>query len=157
MNGYAIDTHTAIEKLKAVGFAANQAEVVTSLFTGPGSSLATKEDLKILASELRVEIGEVRSELKEEIGGLRSEVKEDISKLDGRITELRSELKEDISKLDGRITELRSELKGDTARLDGRITELDSDIARLRLEIRFLVLFLSLLIAPMFLQSFGLF
>ena len=102
MNGYAIDTHTAIEKLKAVGFAAQQAEAVTSLFTGPGSSLATKEDLKIMASELRVEIATVRSEVKEDI-----------------------------------------------ARLEG-------DIARLRLEFRFVVLFMSLLIVPMFLRSFGL-
>ena len=82
MNGYAIGTHTAIEKLKAVGFAADQAEVVTSLFTGPGSSLATKEDLKIMASELRVEIG-----------GVRSEVKEDIARVEGDIARLRLEIR----------------------------------------------------------------
>ena len=109
MNGYAIGTHTAIEKLKAVGFAADQAEVVTSLFTGPGSSLATKEDLKIMASELRVEIGGVRSELKEDIAGLEA----------GQAV-----LKEQVSSL--------------------------------RIEIRFVVLFMSLLIVPMFLRSFGL-
>ena len=120
MNGYAIDTHTAIEKLKAVGFAAQQAEAVTSLFTGPGSSLATKEDLKIMASELRVEIG-----------GVRSEVKEDIA-------------------------ELRSEMRGDIARVEGDIARVEGDIARLRLEFRFVVLFMSLLIVPMFLRSFGL-
>ena len=142
MNGYAIDTHTAIEKLKAVGFAAQQAEAVTSLFTGPGSSLATKEDLKIMASELRVEIGVVRSEVKEDIAELRSEVKEDIAGL-------RSEVKEEITRLEGGITELRSEVKGDIARVEG-------DIARLRLEFRFVVLFMSLLIVPMFLRSFGL-
>ena len=95
MNGYAIDTHTAIEKLKAVGFAANQAEVVTSLFTGPGSSLATKEDLKIMASELRVEIGGVRSELKEEIAGMRSELKEEIAGLEAG----QAVLKEQVSSL----------------------------------------------------------
>ena len=146
MNGYAIDTHTAIEKLKAVGFAVQQAEAVTSLFTGPGSSLATKEDLKIMASELRVEIATVRSELKEDIAGLRSELKEEIAGLRSEVKEeiagLRSEVKEEIAGL-------RSEVKGDIARLEG-------DIARLRLEFRFVVLFMSLLIVPMFLRSFGL-
>ena len=116
MNGYAIDTHTAIEKLKAVGFAAQQAEAVTSLFTGPGSSLATKEDLKIMASELRVEIGVVRSEVKEEI----------------------------------------ARLEGAIAGLEAGQAVLKEQVSSLRIEIRFVVLFMSLLIVPMFLRSFGL-
>ena len=33
MNSYAIDTHTAIKKLEAVGFQTEQAEVVTALFS----------------------------------------------------------------------------------------------------------------------------
>ena len=127
MNGYAIDTHTAIEKLKAVGFAAQQAEAVTSLFTGPGSSLATKEDLKIMASELRVEIGVVRSEVKEDIAGLRSEVKDEIVRLEGAI-----------------------------AGLESGQAVLKEQVSSLRIEIRFVVLFMSLLIVPMFLRSFGL-
>ena len=126
MNGYAIDTHTAIEKLKAVGFAAQQAEAVTSLFTGPGSSLATKEDLKIMASELRVEIGGVRSELKEEI-----------------------------ARLEGGIAGLRSEVKEEIAGLEAGQAVLKEQVSSLRIEIRFVVLFMSLLVVPMFLRSFG--
>ena len=56
MNYYAIDTHTAIKKLEAVGFQTEQAEVVTSLFSSRESELATKEDLKTAISGLRVEL-----------------------------------------------------------------------------------------------------
>ena len=141
MNSYAIDTHIAIERLKEVGFQANQAEVVTSLFTNLDSQLATKDDLKVeisgLRSELKgdisglkVEITELRSELKEDMTGLRSELKEDISELKEDMTGLRSELKEDMtglrSELKGEMTGLRSELKEDISELKNSVTKLEA-------------------------------
>jgi gas vesicle protein len=48
-------------------------------------SLATKEDISHLRSELKEDISHLRSELKEDISHLRSELKEDIRALDQRI------------------------------------------------------------------------
>ena len=64
MNSYAIDTHIAIEKLKAAGFQAGQAEVVASLFTNLDSQLATKDDLKTAISELRADITVLQEQIK---------------------------------------------------------------------------------------------
>ncbi|WP_419918308.1 hypothetical protein [Candidatus Poriferisocius sp.] len=47
--------------------------------------LATKDDLKVLRSEMRSEISELRSEMRSEISELRSEMRSEISELRGYI------------------------------------------------------------------------
>ncbi len=54
---------------------------------------------------------------KEDIANLRSELKEDIAHLDGRIKDLRSELKEDIAHLDGKIDTTTADLRGEMKEL----------------------------------------
>lgn len=108
------DTYQYVTTLKKAGVPEKEAEALsraqqTSLSKCLDSSLASKQDVVELKSEVKEEIIELRSELKQDITELRSELKHDM-------TELRSELKQEM-------TELRTELKQDIAehRLDTKM------------------------------------
>lgn len=97
------DTHRYVKELEAAGVETKQAEAQVKMQFEIFSSViedtvATKQDLRDIAAELKAEIAEVRSELKTEIAELRTELKAEIA-------EVKSELKLEIA-------ELRAEFKG---------------------------------------------
>jgi len=67
------------------------------------SSLATKQDMAELRSEMKEDIAQLRSEMKQDIAELRSEMKQDMA-------ELRSEMKQDIAQLEVKIERVRADL-----------------------------------------------
>ena len=100
--------------------------------TSVWEDVATKTDLELHSSLLKIQFNEVHNDLRTEISGVRTELKSDVASLHGEIASLRGELKGDIAELKGDITALRAELKGDIATLRA---ELKGDIADVRLEI----------------------
>ena len=56
-------------------------------------TLATKDDVAVLRSELKDDIANLRSEVKDDIASLRSEVKRDITSLKDDHTTLRGDIK----------------------------------------------------------------
>ena len=139
MNSYAIDTHTAIKKLEAVGFQTEQAEVVTSLFSSRESELVTKEDLKTAISGLRVELKADNAVLQEQIKSIRSDLQE-------QIKSIRSDLQEQINST-------RSDLQ---EQIKSTRSDLQEQIKSTRIEIRFILAFVVAMLVPLFLRSFGL-
>lgn len=116
------DTHRYVKELEAAGVETKQAEAQVKMQFEIFSSViedtvATKQDLRDTAAELKAEIAEVRTELKAEIAEVRTELK-------AEITEVRTELKTEI-------VELRTELKTDIAEVK---SELKLEIAELRAE-----------------------
>jgi hypothetical protein len=90
---------------------AEAATLMEHLPLGGVSNLATKDDLKILGAELRLEMSELRSELRGEMSDLRielrgemSEIRADFGTLRGEFGELRGEFGE----LRGEFGELRA-------------------------------------------------
>ncbi len=94
--------------LEDAGFTRDQINALTVYWDG---SVATKEDIANLRSELKEDIAHLDGKI--EAQGERLEGK--IIALDGKIdtttAELRSELKEDIADLRGEMKELRTELR----------------------------------------------
>ena len=83
---YAFDTLAFAKKLKNAGYTEAQAEALVEAHSQVfremlESTLATKDDIK----ELKSDIAGVRSELKSDIAGVRSELKSDIAALDHKI------------------------------------------------------------------------
>ena len=72
-----LDTHRFVENLVAAGYEKKQAEVFVQELNENQKELATKEDLKLLQSELKQDI----SSLKIDISEVRSELKQDMSNL----------------------------------------------------------------------------
>jgi hypothetical protein len=99
--------------------------LMTLLPTSVWEDVATKTDLELHSSLLKIQFNEVHNDLRTEISGVRTELKGDVASLRGEIASLRGELKGDIA-------DLRAELKGDIADLRA---ELKGDIADVRLEI----------------------
>ncbi len=91
---------------------AEAATLMEHLPLGGVSNLATKDDLKILGAELRLEMSELRSELRGEM----SELRADFGTLRGEF----GELKGDFGTLRGEF----GELKGDFGTLRGDFGEL---------------------------------
>ena len=86
---------------------AEAATLMEHLPLGGVSNLATKDDLKILGAELRLEMSELRSELRGEM----SEIRADFGTLRGEFGTLRGEfgeLKGDFGTLRGDFGELRA-------------------------------------------------
>ena len=106
--------------------------LMTLLPTSVWEDVATKTDLELHSSLLKIQFNEVHNDLRTEISGVRTELKSDVASLRGEIASLRGELKSDIA-------DLRAELKGDIADLRAENaslrTELKGDIADVRLEI----------------------
>jgi uncharacterized protein YPO0396 len=99
--------------------------LMTLLPTSVWEDVATKTDLELHSSLLKIQFNEVHNDLRTEISGVRAELKGDIADLRAENASLRTELKGDIA-------DLRAELKGDIADLRA---ELKGDIADVRLEI----------------------
>ena len=71
----AFDTLQASRRLKAAGFDEAQADTLVAIFAEDvGASLATKNDLAALQTDLRHEITTQRSEVTHEFAAVRSEV-----------------------------------------------------------------------------------
>ena len=106
--------------------------LMTLLPTSVWEDVATKTDLELHSSLLKIQFNEVHNDLRTEISGVRTELKSDVASLRGEIASLRGELKGDIA-------DLRTELKGDIAALNGGLaslrTELKGDIYDLRAEL----------------------
>ncbi|CAB4630146.1 MAG: hypothetical protein F2612_01395 [Actinobacteria bacterium] len=92
---------------------AEAATLMEHLPLGGVSNLATKDDLKILGAELRLEMSELRSELRGEM----SEIRADFGTLRGEFGTLRGEF---------------GELKGDFGTLRGEFGELKGEFGTLR-------------------------
>jgi len=95
---------------------AEAATLMEHLPLGGVSNLATKDDLKILGAELRLEMSELRSELRGEMSDLRIELR-------GEMSEIRA----DFGTLRGEFGTLRGEfgtLRGEFGTLRGEFGEL---------------------------------
>ena len=107
--------------------------LMTLLPTSVWEDVATKTDLELHSSLLKIQFNEVHNDLRTEISGVRAELKGDIADLRAENASLRTELKSDIA-------DLRAELKGDIANLNGGLSslraELKGDIADLRAELK---------------------
>jgi hypothetical protein len=113
---------------------AEAATLMEHLPLGGVPSLATKDDLKILGAELRLEMSELRSELRGEM----SELRADFGTLRGEFGELKGEfgtLRGEFGELKGEFGTLRGEfgeLKGEFGTLRGEFGELKGEFGTLR-------------------------
>jgi len=95
--------------------------LMTLLPTSVWEDVATKTDLELHSSLLKIQFNEVHNDLRTEISGVRAELK-------GDIADLRAELKGDIANLNGGLSSLRAELKGDIADVRLEIAELRTEM-----------------------------
>ena len=99
-----INTHEAYKQLVDAGVKEKAAETIIKVIDQARRSdfdrLATKEDLKDVRNELKLEIAAVRTELKEEIASVKAELKEEIGNV-------RAELKDDIADLKGKFSTMQ--------------------------------------------------
>ena len=95
--------------------------LMTLLPTSVWEDVATKTDLELHSSLLKIQFNEVHNDLRTEISGVRTELKSDVASLRGEIASLRGELKGDIA-------DLRAELKGDIADVRLEIAELRTEM-----------------------------
>lgn len=109
----AFDTLKYAESLQAAGVPEPQAKAharaAADAYDVQLQRLATKGDLRLLASDLRSETAELRSEmtvLRGEMTVLRGEMKQLGTELRGEVTQLRTELQ-------GEMVELRSEFRSE--------------------------------------------
>lgn len=101
---------------------AEAATLMEHLPLGGVSNLATKDDLKILGAELRLEMSELRSELRGEMSDLRIELRGEMSEIRADFGTLRGEF----GTLRGEFGELKGEfgtLRGDFGELRAYIEE----------------------------------
>jgi hypothetical protein len=105
---------------------AEAATLMEHLPLGGVSNLATKDDLKILGAELRLEMSELRSELRGEMSDLRIELRGEMSEIRADFGTLRGEfgtLRGEFGELRGEFGELRGEF-GEFGELRGEFGEL---------------------------------
>jgi hypothetical protein len=102
--------------------------LMTLLPTSVWEDVATKTDLELHSSLLKIQFNEVHNDLRTEISGVRTELKGDVASLRGEIASLRGELKGDIAALNGGLASLRTELKGDIADVRLEIAELRTEM-----------------------------
>ena len=95
--------------------------LMTLLPTSVWEDVATKTDLELHSSLLKIQFNEVHNDLRTEISGVRTELKGDVASLRGEIASLRGELKGDIA-------DLRAELKADIADVRLEIAELRTEM-----------------------------
>lgn len=113
-------------------FSREQATALTeALAKSAQDTIATKEDVGNLRSDLKEEIAKLRAAMIE----TKTELKGDISKLRAEMIELKTELKGDIADLKAEMIELRVELKGDISGLKGEMAGLKGEIAGLKGEL----------------------
>jgi len=106
---------------------AEAATLMDHLPIGGVSNLATKDDMRILGAELRLEMSELRTDLRLEMSELRTELR-------GEMSELRA----DFGTLRGEFGTLRGEfgeLKGEFGELKGEFGALRGDFGQLRADI----------------------
>ena len=84
--------------------------LMTLLPTSVWEDVATKTDLELHSSLLKIQFNEVHNDLRTEISGVRTELKGDVASLRGEIASLRGELKGDIADVRLEIAELRTEM-----------------------------------------------
>ena len=84
--------------------------LMTLLPTSVWEDVATKTDLELHSSLLKIQFNEVHNDLRTEISGVRTELKGDVASLRGEIASLRAELKGDIADVRLEIAELRTEM-----------------------------------------------
>ena len=84
--------------------------LMTLLPTSVWEDVATKTDLELHSSLLKIQFNEVHNDLRTEISGVRTELKSDVASLRGEIASLRGELKGDIADVRLEIAELRTEM-----------------------------------------------
>jgi len=84
--------------------------LMTLLPTSVWEDVATKTDLELHSSLLKIQFNEVHNDLRTEISGVRTELKGDVASLRGEIASLRGELKGDIADVRLEIAELRIEM-----------------------------------------------
>jgi len=99
----------ATRQLEQSGFNRQQADAVVLAVRELAGDLATKEDLAVTKSELKVEMAGLRTELKTEMAGIRTELKTEMADLK---TELKTEM-----------ANLRTEFKTDLARSETRMNQ----------------------------------
>ena len=129
------DTHKAVTRLRRkAGFEEHQATVLVETMSDLlVSNLATREDLRVLRSEmgalrseLTADMGTLRSELKAEMGALRSELKADIATLRSEtaaeLAAVRGDLEKSELGLRGEITTLRADLMAEMHKQGRRMT-----------------------------------
>jgi len=73
-----ISTHVVYKKLVSKGMSEDLAETMTEIMEARQDNLATKDDLKLLRSDVKRDISELRSELKQDVSNLRSDFKQDL-------------------------------------------------------------------------------
>ena len=84
--------------------------LMTLLPTSVWEDVATKTDLELHSSLLKIQFNEVHNDLRTEISGVRTELKGDVASLRGEIASLIAELKGDIADVRLEIAELRTEM-----------------------------------------------
>jgi len=109
----------ATRQLEQSGFNRQQADAVVLAVRELAGDLATKEDLAITKSELKVEMADLKTELKTEMADLKTELKTEMA---GLRTEFKTEM-----------AGLQTEFKTETAGLQ---TQLKSEMADLRIEFK---------------------
>ena len=120
----------ATRQLEQSGFNRQQADAVVLAVRELAGDLATKEDLAITKSELKVEMAGLRTDLKTEMADLKTELKSEMA-------DLRADLKTEMAGLrtefKTEMAGLQTEFKTETAGLQ---TQLKSEMADLRIEFK---------------------
>jgi chromosome segregation ATPase len=120
---FAFDTLAFAKKLRGAGYTELQAEALAEAQVEVfrqmlESTLATKEDIKDLKSEIghvRDEIAQVKTELHGEIAQLRGEIGQVKTELHGEIAQLRGEIGQVKTELHGEIVLVKTGLQGEIA------------------------------------------
>ncbi|HWB51292.1 MAG TPA: coiled-coil domain-containing protein [Stellaceae bacterium] len=90
----AIDTLKVARRLREAGFTEPQAEAVAEAVRdgADDAELATKQDLKLLSTELRAEIAALRAEMTSEFAAVRAEMASEFAVVRGEMRELEQRL-----------------------------------------------------------------
>ena len=108
----------ATRQLEQSGFNRQQADAVVLAVRELAGDLATKEDLAITKSELKVEMADLKTDLKTEMAGLRTEFKTEMA---GLQTEFKTETAGLQTQLKSEMADLRIEFKTDLAHSETRM------------------------------------
>ena len=84
------------------------------------TSMATKAELTVVKTDLKVEISEVKSDM----AGLKTEFKSEIADVKSDMTDLKTEFKSEIAEVKSNIADLKADLKAENAELRADIREI---------------------------------